>query len=127
MSHVAGRVVRSMGPGTGEQLDVDGNAVPSGASGAWPAPKAAKITLDLAQSRLVVPERTGWEGALGDLGTSRAAPPPETRITINNGFDRQVDRTGEGGARVTITDDLGTFRLCENALTITVKGVETYR
>lgn len=93
---------------------------------AWPAPEAATISLDLAQCVLTLPERSGPDGTLHDLGTPEGAPPLSPEIVTKGGFDWQIDRTDEGGARVTITDDDGTIRIRENDLTITAKGVETY-
>ncbi|PVA11340.1 peptidase S15 [Pelagivirga sediminicola] len=93
---------------------------------AWPAPEPATLTLDLAKCTLTLPERSGTDGDLRDLGTPRAAPPLEVEILAKGGFDWQVERTGQGGARVTITDDDGTFRIKDNDLTVTAKCTETY-
>ncbi|WP_324752013.1 CocE/NonD family hydrolase [Roseovarius sp. Pro17] len=93
---------------------------------AWPAPEAAVLSLDLANCTLTLPERAGPDGALHDLGTPKVAPLLEPEILSQGDFDWQIERTGEGGARVTITDDEGTIRIRENDLTITSEGVETY-
>ena len=93
---------------------------------AWPAPEAAALTLDLANCTLTLPERTGPDGDLRDLGTPIAAPPLKPEIISESGFDWQVAQIGESGARVTIIDDDGTLRIRENDLTITARGVETY-
>ena len=92
----------------------------------WPAPEAANVRLDLAHCTLTLPERTGADGVLHNLGTPKAAPPLESEMIAKGGFDWQVDRTDQGGARITVTDDDGTIRIRENDLTITSKGVETY-
>ncbi len=93
---------------------------------AWPAPEAARLTLDLTKCTLTLPERSGPDGELRDLGTPVAAPPLQTETLEKGGFDWKVERLETGGARVTITDDDGTFRILDNDLTVTTKCVEIY-
>ncbi|MFX0545753.1 CocE/NonD family hydrolase [Roseovarius sp. S1116L3] len=93
---------------------------------AWPAPEPAVLTLDLAHCTLTLPERSGPDGELRDLGTPVAAPPLQTDTLEKGGFDWKVERLESGGARVIITDDDGTFRIVDNDLTVSTKCVETY-
>lgn len=92
----------------------------------WPAPDAAVLTLDLANCSLTLPERSGPDGALRDLGTPVAAPPLETETLEKGGFHWEVAHLDKGGARVTVTDDDGTFRIVGNDMTVSTKCVETY-
>ncbi len=93
---------------------------------AWPAPEPAVLTLDLANCTLTLPERVGPNGDLRDLGTPVAAPPLQVETLEKGGFDWQVERPENGGARITIIDDDGTFRILDNDLTVTAKCVEIY-
>ncbi|MFX0540587.1 CocE/NonD family hydrolase [Roseovarius sp. S4756] len=93
---------------------------------AWPTPEPAVLTLDLANCMLTLPERSGPDGELRDLGTPVAAPPLRTETLDKGGFDWKVEHLEGGGARVTVTDDDGTYRIVDNDLTVSTKCVETY-
>ncbi|MEI4263725.1 CocE/NonD family hydrolase [Roseovarius sp. D0-M9] len=93
---------------------------------AWPSPEAAVLSLDLGQCTLTLPERSGPDGELHDLGTARAAPPLAVETLTKGGFDWQVERLENGGARVTVIDDDGTYRIEDNDLTITAHCEEIY-
>ncbi|RKF17301.1 CocE/NonD family hydrolase [Roseovarius spongiae] len=92
----------------------------------WPAPEAAALTLDLTDCVLSLPERSGPDGALRDLGAPKAAPPLRVETLEKGGYEWLIERDGQGGVRVTVTDDDGAIRIIDNDLNVTAKCTETY-
>ena len=85
----------------------------------WPAPKKAKLTLDLAFSYLTVPCHDRTETLLRDLGQGYVCPVKKTKKIRPEKHDRLVQIDARDGLVTTkINDDFGKYTFLEHNLTV---------
>ena len=95
---------------------------------AWPAPEPATLSLDLSNTRLVLPVRTPVEQPVPrDLGTPRGAPAMRATVEVPGVADWEVTESfADGRVRVKITDGAGRIRLEDSGMVVEAHTEETY-
>lgn len=95
---------------------------------AWPAPEPVVLTVDTAETRLVLPVRKETDDPRPrDLGTPKGAAPMQAETLSPAHSDWVVTESfATGETRITITDDSGRIRIADNGMTTGAVGVETY-
>ena len=93
----------------------------------WPAPKNAKLTLDLASSYLTIPCHDRTATLLRDLGQGYVCEVKKTKRIRPENHERLIQLDSKNGLVTTkISDDFGKFTFVEHDLTVGESCKETH-
>jgi len=93
----------------------------------WPAPKKAKLTLDLASSCLTIPCHDRSATLVRDLGQGYVCPVKKTKKIRPEKHERLIQIDAKDGLVTTsINDDFGEFTFLEHNLTVGESCNETH-